>query len=68
MRDWFGVRPLPWLPLVTAVAWPRDEPEPEQWTISVEDSRPIPRGGPGIYGFPIAEIHFDNLTVTEMNP
>ncbi len=54
--------------LIKGKVWPRDEPEPESWTISKESVHPIPEGSPGIYGFPLAEIHFDNLIVKEISP
>ena len=43
--------------------WVRGEPEPEEWTITVEDPLPNREGSPGIYGYSPAEIYYDNLKV-----
>lgn len=43
--------------------WPRDEPEPTQWTIQAVDPRPNRSGSPGLYGYSPAEIYYDNLKV-----
>ena len=48
---------------VKGKVWPQDEPEPEEWTIIVEDSLPNREGSPGIYGYSPAEIYYDNLKV-----
>ncbi len=53
--------------------WPRDEPEPEKWTIEVEDSTPNRQGAPALYGYstgiqgptsPGTEIWYTNVKVT----
>ena len=45
--------------------WPRDEPEPDEWTIEMIDSAPNLHGTPGVFGnSPDAEIYLDNLQVT----
>ena len=44
--------------------WKRDEPEPEEWTIEVEDPIVHRQGSPGIYGYSAAEIYYDNVSVT----
>jgi hypothetical protein len=45
-------------------AWPRDEPEPDQWHIRVEDDFPNRRGSPGLFGnAKDAELYLDNLRV-----
>ena len=41
----------------------KGEPEPEEWTIIVEDPLPNREGSPGIYGYSPAEIYYDNLKV-----
>jgi len=48
--------------------WPRDEAEPEAWTITAEDPAPNLQGSPGLYGnAKDAEIYLDNITVTANN-
>jgi outer membrane protein assembly factor BamB len=53
--------------------WPRDEPEPEKWTVEVEDSTPNRQGSPALYGnstgiqgptSPGTEIWYTNVKVT----
>ncbi|HEY7155116.1 MAG TPA: PQQ-binding-like beta-propeller repeat protein [Gemmataceae bacterium] len=53
--------------------WPRDEPEPEKWTVEVEDSTPNRQGSPALYGYstgiqgptsPGTEIWYTNVKVT----
>ena len=48
---------------VKGKVWSRGEPEPEEWTIVVEDPLPNREGSPGIYGYSPAEIYYDNLKV-----
>ena len=48
---------------VKGKVWAKDEPEPEEWTITVEDPLPNQEGSPGIYGYSPAEIYYDNLKV-----
>ncbi len=48
---------------VKGKVWIKDEPEPEEWTIIVEDPLPNREGSPGIYGYSPAEIYYDNLKV-----
>jgi hypothetical protein len=58
--------------LVRGKAWPRDEAEPENWTVEVEDPCPYKEGSPAVYGYatgivgdqPGAEIFYDNLIIT----
>jgi outer membrane protein assembly factor BamB len=57
--------------LVRGKVWPRDKPEPAEWTIELEDPRPNLNGSPAIYGYatgilpgkPGAEGFFDNIKV-----
>jgi hypothetical protein len=45
--------------------WPRDESEPADWTIEVEDTIPNRQGSPGLFGNATpAEIYIDNISVT----
>jgi len=53
--------------VVRAKAWPREEQEPEAWTIEVEHGQAHTHGSPGIWGFtPQSRFHvyLDNLSVT----
>src|SRR6185295_10722663 len=47
--------------LARGKVWKRGEPEPAEWTISVEDPQPVRQGSPGLYGFSMAELYYDNL-------
>ncbi len=48
--------------------WPRDEAEPETWTIEAEDESPNRSGSPGLFGnAKDAEIYLDNILVTPNN-
>ncbi|MFM9116465.1 MAG: hypothetical protein ACKOU6_09940, partial [Planctomycetota bacterium] len=45
--------------------WPKDQPEPTDWTIEMVDSRPNKAGSPGLFGNATnAEVFYDNVTVT----
>ncbi|HUG91374.1 MAG TPA: PQQ-binding-like beta-propeller repeat protein [Planctomycetaceae bacterium] len=45
--------------------WPRDEDEPEQWTLEASDPAPNRTGSPGVIGDATnAEIFYDNLKVS----
>ena len=43
--------------------WPRDQSEPDAWTIEAEDAIGHTHGSPGIYGYSSADIYYDNLSV-----
>lgn len=48
--------------------WPRDEDEPDAWTLEATDSSPVSQGSPGLFGnAKDAEIFLDNIKVYE-NP
>ena len=47
-----------------AKVWKRDEPEPDAWTIEAEDPIGNAHGSPGIYGYALSDIYYDNLKVT----
>ena len=51
--------------LIRGKVWPRDEPEPDAWTVTVEDSDPVREGSPGIIGYSPIDIYFDNVRVME---
>jgi hypothetical protein len=45
--------------------WPRDEPEPQQWTLEAVDQSPTTSGSPGLFGNATrGEIFLDNIVVT----
>jgi hypothetical protein len=45
--------------------WPRDEAEPDEWTVDLVDEAPNLQGTPGIYGnTPDVEVYLDNVKVT----
>ena len=44
--------------------WPKDEAEPDQWTVTAEDLSPNLTGSPGLYGkAQVCEIYLDNIEV-----
>jgi outer membrane protein assembly factor BamB len=46
--------------------WKSGEPEPEAWTVQLEDSTPNRNGSPGFWGFSNdLEIYYDNVVVSE---
>jgi hypothetical protein len=46
--------------------WPRDQQEPEAWTVEAVDQSPNRSGSPGLFGnAKDAEIYLDNLQVYE---
>jgi hypothetical protein len=54
--------------VVRAKAWPRDEPEPADWTIEVPVPHANTHGAPGIYGFTPQSrfaVYIDNIVVTK---
>ena len=51
--------------VIRAKVWARGTPEPEEWTIRVEDPMRISHGAPGIYGYSPVDIFFDNVRVQE---
>jgi outer membrane protein assembly factor BamB len=63
--------------VVHGKVWPRDQPEPKEWTIEVTDLRPNREGSPALYGYATgildetagagaigAEAFYDNVSVT----
>lgn len=51
--------------LIRGKVWPRDQEEPEAWTITVEDPHPIAGGSPGLVAYSPSPLYYDNLKVTE---
>jgi len=52
--------------LVRAKAWPREEPEPDEWNLEEVHAKPHTQGAPGIYAMsPQSQkkVYFDNLKV-----
>jgi len=51
--------------VLSGKVWPRDEPEPDEWTVTAIDESPQLTGAPGLYGnAKVAEFYLDNLEVT----
>ncbi len=44
--------------------WPRDEPEPEAWTLTAVDPHPNLHGSPALYGDAVTHIYYDNVKIT----
>ncbi len=43
--------------------WKKSDPEPEAWTITVDDPHPIRSGTPGLLGYSPVNVFYDNVTV-----
>jgi outer membrane protein assembly factor BamB len=55
--------------VVRAKAWPREEPEPEAWTIEVPHKKAHECGAPGLFGFSLQNqfrVYIDNVMVTAL--
>jgi len=53
--------------VIRAKAWPREEEEPDAWTIEVEHDHAHPNGAPGLFGFSPDDkyrVYIDNLKIT----
>lgn len=53
--------------IVRAKAWPRDEPEPDGWTIEFVHAHGHAKGAPGLFGFTPQSrfrVYIDNIMVT----
>ena len=53
--------------LIRGKVWRRGQPEPADWTVTVEDPEPVREGSPGLIGYSPIDIYYDNVSVTE-NP
>ena len=51
--------------LIKGKVWKKGEPEPADWTITVEDPLPIRGGSPGLIGYSPADVYYDNIKITE---
>lgn len=49
--------------IIRGKAWRTGEPEPADWTMTVEDPHPIRNGAPGLYTYAPTEASFDNVHV-----
>jgi hypothetical protein len=44
--------------------WKKADPEPAEWTIEAEDALAHKNGSPGIYGYSVTDIFYDNVKVS----
>ena len=51
--------------IIRGKVWPRDDAEPDEWTVTVEDPEPVRSGSPGLIGYSPIDIYFDNVRVME---
>ncbi|MEM9553113.1 MAG: PQQ-binding-like beta-propeller repeat protein [Acidobacteriota bacterium] len=54
--------------VIRGKVWRTGEPEPADWTVTVEDPLPIETGAPALYTFAPVEAYFDNVRVTSSAP
>mgnify|MGYP003572144162 FL=1 len=47
-------------------AWPKGEPEPQDWTLEVPHAKAHRSGSPGLFGFAPQEmkVYIDNVSIT----
>jgi len=50
--------------VVRGKVWPRDEAEPDDWTITATDPHPVRNGAPALQAYSAARFSFDNVQVT----
>ena len=53
--------------VVRAKAWPRDDDEPDAWTIEVPHETAHTKGAPGLFGFALQSkyrVYVDNVVVS----
>ena len=50
--------------VIRGKVWPRESPEPGDWTIVAEDPHPVRHGSPALYAYSPAPVYFDNVKVT----
>ena len=51
--------------VVRGKVWPKDQPEPKEWTVEARDESPNLTGSPGLFGnATLAEVYYDNVEVT----
>ena len=51
--------------VIRGKVWPRDDAEPDEWTVTVEDPEPVRNGSPGLIGYSPIDIYYDNVRVME---
>ena len=51
--------------VIRGKVWPRDDAEPDEWTVTVEDPEPVQNGSPGLIGYSPIDIFYDNVRVME---
>jgi hypothetical protein len=69
----FSVEPQKDKAIVRGKVWPRDQPEPKDWTITFEDLTPNRDGAPALYGYVPnvlekekgSEIYYANVSITK---
>jgi outer membrane protein assembly factor BamB len=49
--------------LLRVKVWPRDEAEPEAWTLEAEDPQPNLEGAAGIYAYSMTPLYYDHVRV-----
>jgi hypothetical protein len=55
--------------IVRGKVWEASQPEPANWTITLEDPTPNLTGSPGLWGFSnFHDIYYDNIVVSENKP
>jgi hypothetical protein len=55
--------------IVKGKVWEKGQPEPQNWTIEMEDPTPNTHGAAGLWGFSNdLEIYYDNIVVTSNTP
>ncbi len=53
------------LAIVRGKVWLREKPEPNGWTIIVEDPHPISSGSPALFGNSPTPVHYDNVRINK---
>ena len=51
--------------VIRGKVWKRDDSEPSDWTITVEDPVPVRHGSPGLVAYSPIDIFYDNVRVME---
>ncbi len=62
--------------MVKGKVWKRVDPEPADWTLTMEDPAPNPAGSPGLYAYSVGitskskgtEVLFDNISIRSNAP
>lgn len=50
--------------IVRGKVWPREQEEPDEWTVEATDPHPNYTGSPGLYWYSLANSYVDNVQVT----